>query len=84
MLELAHHHVNRRWDELNPETQTELRIAFGYDTDHMPNTCSINVKTGRFADWLAERGVEYDDQQPLNPPREETLEERFERWRRGD
>lgn len=83
MLEPAHTYQTRRWDELNPETQTELRIAYGYDTDHLPNSCSINVKTDHFAGWLAERGVNYDKQQEESP-REETLEERFERWRRGD
>jgi hypothetical protein len=49
----------RRWDALDDEEQTELRIAFGYYLDGLSPTCSIETKVARFRDWLRERGIEY-------------------------
>lgn len=57
-------HVNserRTWTRLDPEEQTDLRVAFGHYLDTLPPTCSLERKVERFQSWLQHHGVDYED-----------------------
>ncbi len=62
----------RRWEDLSPEEQTELRIAHQAHLDSLPPTCDLETKLQRFARWLAERDIAFDTRAWLaSPPRRE-------------
>jgi hypothetical protein len=52
---------NRRsWEALKLEEQTALLDAYGHWLDHLPPTCSMEVKTARFRAWLDARGIDFE------------------------
>jgi hypothetical protein len=57
----------RRWETLEPEEQTRLRVAYGRYLDQLPPSCSLEEKNRRFARWLAEEGVLYGAEQYSGP-----------------
>jgi hypothetical protein len=50
----------RRWDDLTEEEQLRLREAYQHHLESRPPGCAIGSKAEAFAEWLAERGVEFD------------------------
>ncbi|WP_157771565.1 hypothetical protein [Thioclava nitratireducens] len=48
-----------RWKELSPERQMDLRAAYDIEMARHTNTCSIDEKIARFAEWLAPQGVAF-------------------------
>ncbi|NEV64083.1 hypothetical protein [Thiorhodococcus minor] len=49
--------AGRAWEDLDPQAQTDLRIAFGQYLDTLPPTCSLETKIQRFQSWLLARGI---------------------------
>ncbi len=49
----------RRWSDLDPAEQLQLREAYGHWLDGQPSTCSADLKFDRFRHWLQERGIEF-------------------------
>ena len=48
-----------RWESLDIEEQTRLRVEYGRYLDQLPPTCSLEEKNNRFTRWLAERNILY-------------------------
>lgn len=49
----------RPWRTLNEKEQLALRQDYQIELDRQPRTCSLDEKTARFTNWLAERDVSF-------------------------
>lgn len=49
----------RTWRSLNEKEQLALRQDYQVELDNQPRTCSLDEKTERFTNWLAERNVSF-------------------------
>ncbi|MEW8297360.1 MAG: hypothetical protein AB2721_15330 [Candidatus Thiodiazotropha sp.] len=49
------------WERLDKQEQIKLRDAFGHYLDTLPPTCSLDMKTARFQEWLSQKGIRYPD-----------------------
>lgn len=56
------------WKDLSPEQQLILRQEYNASPDCLTGTCSLEAKLARFSEWLAERGVQFTEDD-LHPPR---------------
>jgi hypothetical protein len=50
------------WERLSSEKQIALREEYGHYLDSLPPTCSLETKIERFRQWLAERGIEWQQE----------------------
>ncbi len=48
---------NRYWSSLSSDEQLRLRLEYQPILDTEVRSCSMDVKTARFARWLKTRGV---------------------------
>lgn len=48
-----------RWTELSAERQMDLRAAYEIEMARQTNTCSLDEKITRFANWLAPQGIAF-------------------------
>lgn len=49
----------RTWRSLGEKEQLALRQDYQVELDSQPRTCSLDEKTERFTNWLAEHNVSF-------------------------
>lgn len=59
----------RPWRTLSDEEQLALRQDYQVELDKQTGTCSLDEKTERFTNWLAERDVSFSMDDVRRPKR---------------
>lgn len=47
------------WERLDKQEQVRLRDAFGHYLDTLPPSCSLDMQSARFQEWLSQKGIRY-------------------------